>query len=329
MRVLVTGGAGYVGSVVVEELVAAGHDVVAYDNLANGHRDAVVAPARLVEGDILDEARLTATLRAERIDAVVHMAADSLVGESMTEPARYYRTNVAGGLALLDGMRATGVNALVFSSTAAVYGVPERQPIEESDATQPATPYGESKLAFERALRWYDEAYGIRSVALRYFNAAGATERNGERHSPETHLIPIVLQAVAGTREYVTVFGDDYPTPDGTCVRDYVHVADLAHAHVLALSGLMTGRPITAYNLGCGGSGASVREVIDVARRVTGREVPLRTGPRRPGDPPVLVAASDRIRRELGWAPAHSRLEEIVESAWRWMQRATAALPSA
>ena len=321
MRVLVTGGAGYVGSVVVEELLAVGHDVVAYDNLAKGHRDAVVAPARLIEGDILDAARLTATLRGERIDAVVHMAADSLVGESMTEPARYYRTNVGGGLALLDGMRAAGVGALVFSSSCAVYGSPERQPIEEDDPLRPTNPYGESKLAFERALAWFDGAYGIRAVSLRYFNAAGATGRNGERHSPETHLIPLVLQAVAGVREHVTVFGEDYPTPDGTCVRDYVHVADLARAHVLALGALMTGRRTSVYNLGCGGAGASVREVIDAARRVTGREVPIRVGPRRAGDPPVLVAAADRIRRELGWAPKQPRLADIVESAWRWMQR--------
>ena len=328
MRVLVTGGAGYVGSVVVEELLAAGHDVIAYDNLGKGHRDAVVSPARLVEGDILDASRLSAILRGEQVSAVVHMAADSLVGESMVDPARYYRTNLSGGLVLLESMRAAGVSALVFSSSAAVYGAPEKQPIEEDDPARPTNPSGESKLAFERALRWYDEAYGIRAVSLRYFNAAGATDRNGERHAPETHLIPLVLGAVAGMREFVTVFGEDYPTPDGTCVRDYVHVADLARAHVLALDALIAGLGTRAYNLGCGGAGASVREVIDAARRTTGRPVPVRFGPRRPGDPAVLVAASDRIRRDLGWAPKYERLEDIVESAWRWMQRA-GAQPSA
>ena len=320
MRVLVSGGAGYVGSVVIEELLAAGHDVVAYDSLRKGYRDAVLPPARLIEGDILDGARLTETLHTERADAVVHMAADSLVGESMTDPARYYRTNVTGGLALLDAMRAAGVRSLVFSSTAAVYGAPDKQPIEESDPTHPTNPYGETKLAFERALRWYGEAYGIRAVSLRYFNAAGATARNGERHVPETHLLPLVLDAVAGTRGPVTIFGEDYPTPDGTCVRDYVHVADLARAHVLALDALATGQPASVYNLGCGGAGATVREVIDAARRITGRDVPVESGPRREGDPPVLVAACDRIRRELGWAPARTRLDDIVESAWRWMQ---------
>jgi UDP-glucose 4-epimerase len=330
MRVLVTGGAGYVGSVVVEELLAAGHEVVAYDNLGTGHRDAVVEPARLVEGDILDGPRLTETLRGQRIAVVVHMAADSLVGESVADPARYYRTNVSGGLVLLDAMRAAGVRALVFSSTAAVYGSPDKQPIHEDDPVQPTNPYGETKLTFERALRWYEKAYDIRAVSLRYFNAAGATERNGERHAPETHLLPLVLQAVAGTREFVPVLGDDYPTPDGTCVRDYVHVADLAHAHVLAVDALTAGRPMTAvYNLGSGGTGASVREVLEAARRVTGREVPVRVGARRPGDPPALVASSDRARGELGWAPRYTRLEAIVESAWRWMQRAGTASASA
>ena len=328
MRVLVTGGAGYVGSVVVEELLAAGHEVVAYDNLDKGHRDAVVAPARLIEGDVLDAARLTETLRRERTDAVVHMAADSLVGESMTDPARYYRTNVSGGLVLLDCLRAAGVNALVFSSSAAVYGAPESQPIQEDAPLAPTNPYGETKLAFERALRWYDEAFGVRGVSLRYFNAAGASERNGERHEPETHLIPHVLDAAAGTRDSVMVFGEDYPTPDGTCVRDYVHVIDLAAAHVLALGALVTGQAMTVYNLGCGGAGASVREVIDAARRVTGREVTVRVGPRRAGDPPVLVAASDRIRRELGWKPKYPRLDDIVESAWRWRTGAGAHMPA-
>jgi UDP-glucose 4-epimerase len=321
MRVLVTGGAGFIGSVLTEELLAAGHDVVSYDNLSKGHRDAVVPPARLVEGDVLDGPALGAALRGHRIEAVVHMAADSLVGESMTHPAAYYRSNVTGGLVLLDAMRAADVPVIVFSSSAAVYGDAEKQPIEEEDATLPSNPYGDSKLAFERALHWYDAAYRIRSISLRYFNAAGATERNGERHDPETHLIPLALQAAAGARGALTIFGDDYPTPDGTCVRDYVHVSDLARAHRLALEALASGRPGATYNLGRGGAGASVREVIDVAERITGRPVPSRIGPRRPGDPARLVASTERIHRELGWAPTQGSLEEIIGSAWLWMQR--------
>jgi len=251
----------------------------------------------------------------------VHMAADSLVGESVKEPAKYYRNNVLGGLSLLDAMRDAGVKVLVFSSTAAVYGEPAKQPLEETDPNQPTNPYGETKLAFEHALRWYDGAYGLRFVSLRYFNAAGATERNGERHSPETHLIPLVLQAAAGQGPEVTVFGDDYPTPDGTCVRDYIHVVDLAQAHVLALHALAKGHPSSIYNLGCGGEGYSVKQVIDCAKRVTGREIPVRMGARRPGDPAVLIASSARIMKELGWRPKHQQLDTIIESAWRWMQR--------
>jgi UDP-glucose 4-epimerase len=321
MRILVTGGAGYIGSVVIEELLAGDHDVVAFDNLSTGHRDAVAAPARLVEGDLLDTAALTAAFRAHRIEAVVHMAAFALVGESVADPAGYYRTNVSGGLALLEAMRAADVRLIVFSSSAAVYGAAEKQPIVETDPTLPTNPYGETKLAFERALRWYGDAYGMRSTCLRYFNAAGATERHGERHAHETHLIPLVLQAAAGTRSAISVLGEDYPTPDGTCIRDYVHVSDLARAHVLALQALAAGRPSAVYNLGRGGVGATVREVIDVARRVTGREIPVRVAARRPGDPPRLVASADRIERELGWTPRHPRLEDIVESAWRFMAR--------
>jgi UDP-glucose 4-epimerase len=319
MRVLVTGGAGYIGSVVIEELLAAGHDVVAYDDLSAGHRDAVVAPARLVEGDLLDAGRIRDTLHTHRIEAVIHMAAVALVGESMTKPGDYYRTNITGGLVLLDAMRATGVGVLVFSSSAAVYGEAEKQPIDEDEPVRPTNPYGETKLAFERALHWYSGAYAIRSIRLRYFNAAGATTRNGERHDHETHLIPLALQAVAGLRDAVTILGDDYPTPDGTCVRDYVHVSDLARAHVLAVEALAVGRPEMTYNLGRGGAGASVREVIDVVRRVTGRDVSIRVAPRRAGDPPRLVASPERIGRDLGWAPLRPSLESIVESAWRWM----------
>jgi UDP-glucose 4-epimerase len=320
MRILVTGGAGYIGSVITEELVKGGHEVVDYDNLAKGHRDAVVPGATLIQGDVLDGEALRRVFRERRIEAVVHMAADSLVGESVTDPARYYRTNVAGGLSLLDAMRAEGVSRLVFSSTAAVYGEPRKQPIEEDDPTSPTNPYGETKLAFERALGWYERAHGLRHVSLRYFNAAGATARCGERHDPETHLIPLVLRAALGEAREIVVFGEDYPTRDGTCVRDYIHVLDLARAHVLALEAMIEGEPPSrVYNHGCGGDGYTVREVIDVAQRITGQTIPVRVGPRRPGDPAVLVAGSARIQRELGLRPAHQDLAEIIGSAWRWM----------
>lgn len=306
---------------VTEELLRRGDEVVVYDDLSKGHRDAVLPGATLTEGDLLDTALLRETLARHRVEAVVHMAAASLVGESVKDPAKYYRTNVVGGLSLLEAMRDMGVPWLVFSSTAAVYGEPARQPIEETDATEPTNPYGETKLAFERALRWYGQAHGLRFMSLRYFNASGASERCGERHDPETHLIPLVLQAAAGRQPHVTVFGEDYPTADGTCVRDYIHVVDLVQAHVLALQALAQGRASAIYNLGCGGEGYSVRQVIDCARRVTGRDIPVRQGPRRPGDPAVLIASSERIVRELGWRPAHQKLEAMVESAWRWMQR--------
>jgi len=317
----VTGGAGYIGSVVTEELLRSNDEVVVYDSLYKGHREAVVEGATFVKGDLLDTALLQETLKKHRVEAVVHMAADSLVGESVKEPAKYYRNNVGGGLSLLDAMRGAGVNLLVFSSTAAVYGEPAKQPIEETDPTAPTNTYGETKLAFERALRWYDEAHGMKYVSLRYFNAAGATDRCGELHSPETHLIPLVLQAAAGQRPEITVFGNDYPTPDGTCVRDYIHVVDLAQAHILALHALAKGHPSSIYNLGCGGEGYSVQQVIDCAKRVTGRNIPVKLGARRPGDPAVLIASSGRIMRELGWKPSRQRLDDIVESAWRWMQR--------
>lgn len=321
MRALVTGGAGYIGSIVCEELIAAGHEVIAYDNLAKGRRNAVIAPARLIEGDVLDGPVLTKTLQKERIDAVMHFAADSLVGESVAQPGKYYRTNVVGGLTLLNAMRESDVRMLIFSSTAAVYGAPDKALIEETDAMAPTNPYGETKLAFERALAWYGGAHGLRATSLRYFNAAGASEANGEHHDPETHLIPLVLQAAAGTRDAVTIFGDDYPTPDGTCIRDYVHVSDLASAHVLALEALARGRTGDTYNLGSGG-GYSVREVIDVAARVVGSAIPVRMGPHRAGDPPRLVASNARARAELGWKLARHDLGTIIESAWRWMRHA-------
>ena len=319
MRVLVTGGAGYIGSAMTEALVLAGHDVTVYDNLSRGHRDAVISDAAFVEGDLLDAETLRGTLTRQRVEAVIHMAGVALVGESMKEPALYYRTNVTGGLTLLEAMREAGTKSIVFSSTCAVYGMPATVPIEETTSTNPVNPYGESKLAFERALHWYHDAHGFRAISLRYFNAAGATERCGERHDPETHLIPLVIDVAAGSRSELTIFGDDYPTRDGTCVRDYIHILDLAQAHILALEALERGdAPNDAYNLGCGGEGHTIREVIDCARRVTGREIPARVGPRRDGDPPVLVASSASIARELSWQPTHQRLEEIIESAWKW-----------
>lgn len=318
MRVLVTGGAGYIGSVVTEQLLNDGNEVVVYDNLSKGHSAAVVAGAEFVQAELFDAATLKQTLHERQIDAVIHMAASSLVGESVEQPNKYYQNNVIVSLVLLDAMIAAGVKRLVFSSTAAVYGEPETQPIEESAPTNPTNTYGETKLAFEHALKWYDRAYGLRYASLRYFNAAGATEKCGEDHDPETHLIPITLQAAAGKRARVEIYGEDYPTPDGTCIRDYIHVIDLARAHIQALQVLSDRSRI--YNLGCGGAGYSVKDVIDTARRVTGKEIPVRIGPRRAGDPATLVASSDRIKRELGWQPQFQDLGLIIESAWRWIQ---------
>jgi UDP-glucose 4-epimerase len=317
MRVLVTGGAGYIGSVITDHLIANGHTVVVYDNLSKGHRDAVASDALLVNADLLDEGTLLRTLRDRRIEAVMHMAASSLVGESMARPEIYYQNNVIATLILLRTMLDAGVRMLVFSSTAAVYGQPERQPITETDGTSPSNTYGETKLAIERALHWHDAAHQLRFVSLRYFNAAGATSTRGERHDPESHLIPLVLLA-AREGGSVTIFGNDYPTHDGTCVRDYVHVMDLADAHVSALEAL-SGQKIESdvFNLGCG-AGYTVREVIDVARQVTGRDIAIKSGPRRAGDPAVLVASAEKIRRILGWTPKRGTLDDIVGSAWHW-----------
>jgi UDP-glucose 4-epimerase len=318
MRVLVTGGAGYIGSVLVEELMRDAHQVTVYDNLSKGHPQALTPGAEFVQADLLDREHLTTELRQRDIESVIHMAADSLVGESVEQPSKYYQNNVVAGLTLLDAMRAAEVNRIVFSSTAAVYGDPKRQPIEETDPTGPTNPYGETKLAFERALRWYSRAFGLRYASLRYFNAAGATSRCGEQHHPETHLIPLVLQVAAGAPPHVQIYGDDYPTRDGTCVRDYIHVIDLARAHILALEKL--GESNAIYNLGCGGDGYTVKEVIDCARAVTGRDIPLNVGPRRAGDPAVLIASSDLIKQELGWSPRFQNLEEIIGSAWSWVR---------
>ncbi|HJP72354.1 MAG TPA: UDP-glucose 4-epimerase GalE [Candidatus Limnocylindria bacterium] len=318
MKILVVGGAGYIGSTSVERFVEAGHEVTIFDNLSSGHRAAVPAGARLVVGDIGDSARLAAVL--DGVDAVLHCAARSLVGESMADPGLYYRVNVAGGVSLLEAMRVAGVTRLVYSSTAAVYGEPRRVPIAEADRTQPINPYGETKLAFEGAMRWFSAAHDFRAISLRYFNVAGATERNGEDHDPETHLIPLVLRVAAGEATHVQIFGQDYPTPDGTCIRDFIHVRDLASAHLLALDATGEADPsLEVYNLGSA-AGFSVREVVEAARRVTGRAVPARVVKRRTGDPPVLVASSRRARRELGWQPAHSTLEQMVSDAWAWRE---------
>ena len=318
MRVLVTGGAGYIGSVVVEELIAGNHEVIVCDNLSKGHRSSVHPQAEFSDLDLLQTDALSELLSRRKVEAVIHMAAYSLVGESVANPAKYYRNNVVAGLSLLDAMLATNVLRLVFSSTAAVYGEPAKQPVEEDDPTAPTNPYGQTKLTFENALKWYDLAYGLRYASLRYFNAAGATERCGEWHDPETHVIPIVLQVAAGKRREVEVYGDDYPTRDGTCLRDYIHVIDLAHAHIMAL-GLLNERS-AIFNLGCGGDGYTVNEVIAIAREVTGKQIPARYGPRRPGDPAVLVASSERIKRDLGWSPQYQDLRKIIGSAWNWLQ---------
>jgi UDP-glucose 4-epimerase len=329
MRVVVTGGAGYIGSVVTDQLIADGHDVLVIDDLTKGHRDAVHDAAFFVQVDLAERAEVAAGLYAFGAEAVVHMAAASLVGESMEDPAKYYRANMTTGLALLDAMRQTSVSRIVFSSTAAVYGSPNKLPIEESDPTNPTNPYGVTKLAFEQALRWYGAAYGLSSISLRYFNAAGATDRRGERHDPETHLIPVVLDAAAGRRQEVVVFGDTYDTPDGTCVRDYIHVEDLARAHTLALHHLNVPGQSRAYNLGCGGAGYSVRHVIDTAVRVTGNTIPSRVVAPRSGDPATLVASSQQISRDLGWEPRWQQLEHIIDSAWRWTQGRLAGMVSA
>ena len=317
MRVLVTGGAGYIGSVVSEELVRDGHEVVVYDNLYKGHLGAVIEGVPFIQAGLMDKSILRDTLKSYRIEAVIHMAADSLVGESVTNPGKYFKNNFVAGLSLLDAMVECDVRRIVFSSTAAVYGEPLKQPIEEDDPTSPTNPYGESKLAFERALKWYEHAHGIRYSSLRYFNAAGASAKYGEAHEPETHLIPLMLQTAVGRREFIEVYGDDYPTRDGTCVRDYIHVIDLARAHILSLD--ILGERSEIYNLGCGGEGYTVREVIEAARAVTEAEIPVRMGPRRPGDPAVLIASSEKIKRDLNWAPAMQDLRSIILSAWNWM----------
>lgn len=316
MRVLVTGGAGYIGSVVAGELLRARHEVVVLDNLSAGHREAVPSGVRLIEADLRDRDALLKVFAEQPCDAVMHFAAFASVGDSMKDPGSYFRNNVTGSMNLFESMNVAGVKKIVFSSTCATYGIPERVPIPESNPQKPANPYGFSKKVVEDVLEWYSVLHGFRYACLRYFNASGAVSGRGEDHDPENHLIPIVLQVALGQREAVEVYGDDYPTPDGTCIRDYIHVLDLASAHILALEALDS-RERLFYNLGSE-NGHSVLEVIRCAREVTGHPIPVRTGPRRPGDPPSLVADSTRAREELGWKPAHADLKEILQSAWEW-----------
>ena len=317
MNVLVTGGAGYIGSVVASELVRAGHNVTALDNLSRGHRDAIPQAAKFVAADLGDNSAVDSVLADGQFEAVMHFAASIEAGESMKFPERFFRNNTANTLNLLECMLRAGVRRIVFSSTAALYGEPQSTPIRETDPLQPTNAYGESKLLVERMLSWFHRVHGLRYASLRYFNAAGATSRLGEAHDPETHLIPLILQVAQGKRPSISVFGSDYATPDGTCIRDYIHVTDLAQAHLLALQALKD-RDQLIYNLG-NGRGFSVREVIEVSRRVTGHPIPVVEAPRRTGDPAVLVASSEKVQRELNWRPQHPELDSIISSAWNWV----------
>ena len=325
MNILVTGGAGYVGGTVSRLLLAADHQVTIFDNFCHSRRSALPATARLVEGELADRALLERTLAIGRFDGVLHFAALIEAGESMRIPEVYFRNNTAGTLSLLEAMNATGHTRLVFSSTAACYGEPETTPILESARLAPTNPYGESKLLSEGMMRWMSESHGLRFAALRYFNVAGAIEGYGEHHEPESHLIPLVLDVALGRRQNIKIFGQDYPTPDGTCVRDYIHVEDLAHAHFLALDALRKdpapgASPNMIYNIGIG-EGFTVLQVVDSVRRVTGHPIPVELCPRRPGDPAVLVASSAAIQRDLGWTPKHTELDDIIRSAWDWHRK--------
>jgi UDP-glucose 4-epimerase len=325
VKALVVGGAGYIGSVTVDQLLQCGHSVTVLDSLVSGHREAVNPEAELVVGDVRDEDSLARLMASHSFDAAVYYGGYIQAGESVLNPGRYFANNVGGCIALLNAMVSYGVGRFVFSSSAAVYGEPESVPVTEEAPVRPVNPYGESKEMVERMLPWYERQSGIRYISLRYFNAAGATDLRGEDHRPESHLIPIVLQTAAGQRELVPLFGTDYATADGTCIRDYVHVSDLAAAHILALERLETGSGV--YNLGSG-SGFSNREVIDTARKITGEAVTVREEPRRPGDPARLVASNQKAKEDLGWRPAVTSLEAIIESAWRWHQAHPKGYPS-
>ena len=319
MTILVLGGAGYIGSHTVYELIDNGEDVVIIDNLQTGHKEAIHPKARFYKGDIRDREFLDDVFKKEKIDAVIHFAACSLVGESMEKPLKYYDNNLCGTKILLDSMVANGINKIVFSSTAATYGEPERIPILESDKTEPTNTYGETKLSMEKMFKWVGKAHGIRFISLRYFNACGAhiSGEIGEDHKPESHLIPLILQVPNGQREYVSIFGDDYDTKDGTCVRDYIHVTDLAQAHILAVKYLNEGNESNIFNLG-NGVGFTVKEVIETARKVTSHPIPAKVTPRRAGDPARLIASSEKAQKILGWKPEHNSLEEIISTAWNW-----------
>jgi UDP-glucose 4-epimerase len=316
MKIFVAGGAGYIGSICAELLLDEGHTVTVFDNLTEGHRRAVDRRAQFIEGDLVDRETISTALRDARPDAVMHFAANALVGESMQNPSKYFRYNVGSGLNLLDAMIAHDVQRFVFSSTCATFGPPERVPIDETVQQCPINPYGESKLMFEKILRWYNEIHGLHFVSLRYFNAAGASENFGEDHRVETHLLPNVLKVALGQKPHVEIYGTDYETPDGTCIRDYIHILDLSRAHILALEA----RQSDFFNLGTGG-GSSVREVIDACHKVTGKNIPVMEKPRRPGDPPRLIASSDKIKRELGWKPQFQDLDAIIGSAWQWHKK--------
>ena len=316
MRTFVVGGAGYIGSVCAELLLDEGHEVTIFDNLTEGHQRAVDSRATFIQGDLEDRAGIQDVLSNARPDAVMHFAANALVGESMRDPSKYFRNNIFNALNLLDAMVVAGIQRIVFSSTCAIFGLPERLPIEETTPARPINPYGESKLVFEKILQWYDRIHGLKFVSLRYFNAAGATKNFGEDHRQETHLIPNVLKVVLGRKPNVEIYGTDYETPDGTCIRDYIHIVDLARAHILALGAANS----ALYNLGTGG-GSSVHEVIAVCEKVTGRNIATVEKPRRPGDPPRLIASSEKIEKELGWRPQFQSLEAIIESAWKWHEK--------
>ncbi|MEY2573278.1 MAG: UDP-glucose 4-epimerase [Verrucomicrobiota bacterium] len=316
MKILVVGGAGYIGSVCAELLLDEGHAVAVFDNLTEGHRTAVDSRAEFIEGDLGTADQIRSALKTFQPDAIMHFAASALVGESMENPSKYFRNNVANGLNLLDAMVETGARQLVFSSTCAIFGPPERVPIDETLPTNPINPYGESKLAFEKVLHWYNVVHGLSPVCLRYFNAAGASEKFGEDHRTETHLIPNILKVALGQKPHLEIYGDDYETPDGTCIRDYIHILDLARAHILAAESGET----ASFNLGTGG-GSSVREVVEAARKITGHAIPVVEKPRRPGDPPRLIADSKKAKSALGWRPEFQDLDTIIESAWKWHQK--------